>query len=104
VSETWYCVMGNSIEAVEVIKETKTQIEIQYLAVSCLAASCWRDPEPKLVTRRCAKRSDFVSYFRTWDEAHNFLTQRGLNRIEALRREMRDAQVCLDEIIKMEQP
>lgn len=106
MSETWYRVEGwrfcqPTITPVEVVKETKTQIEIRRLVTSF-----WRvgDQTPRYETHRQSKDTDYCCFFKTWNEAHNFLMQMVMNRIEALRKEMVDVKACQDRVSAMVEP
>jgi hypothetical protein len=79
-----YRTVFNEIEAVEVLRETKTQV---VRAIGRHATE-----------RREAKRSEHYNWFDTWGEAHAFLIERAEAEVQALRNRLEQAKGRLGNI------
>jgi uncharacterized protein involved in exopolysaccharide biosynthesis len=74
----------NEIEALEVSRETKTQV------VRVIGSHA--------TERREAKRSEYYSWHDTWEDAHAFLIERAEAEVQALRGQLEQAKGRLGNI------
>lgn len=77
----------DEIETIEIEGETKTQVILPS-----------KNGKP---SRRERKKSSFVNYHDSWDEAHKYLLEHAEKEIENLRKETEKAQEKIEKIRRM---
>ena len=82
-----YRTTGTKIEAIEIIRDTPKQVVL-------------KQQYPSLISRerREAKRSDFINWFDTWEEAKEFLVVKAQNEVELAERILETAKERLTKV------